>query len=185
MPQAGTPSGSSDGRAWAVPESLRPALAQRYGPVLSGAAADRRIVSLGVFGSCGDRVTQRAIELGHLPLIGIVDYRTRRDEPVAPGAFALLARRRTVRVTNPPGLLTERLREAVRELAGSGGGLIEVAGEEDLGSLALVESLPLGATVIYGIPGEGVSFVEVDATSKEHVRELIGRMELRRIDRGD
>jgi len=185
MPRAGTRSASSDARAWAVPESLRATLAERYGPVFSGEDADRRLVKLGVFGACGDRVTARAIELRHLPLIGIVDHKTRRNEPVDPTVFRPLALRRLVRVKNPPGLLTEALRIAVRELVEAGGGLIEVEGEEDLGSLALVESLPAGATVIYGIPGAGVSFVRVDAVSKEHVRNLIAQMELRRIDRGN
>ncbi len=86
---------------------------------------------------------------------------------------------------NPAGVLTERLRRAVRQLVEAGGGLIEVDGEEDLGSLALVESLPAGATVIYGIPGEGVSFVRVDAIAKENVRHLVALMELRRLDLGD
>lgn len=185
MPRVGTRSASSEERAWAVPESLRATLAEQYGPVYSGEEADRRIRSLGVFGSCGDRVTQRAIELGHLPLIGIVDYKTQRNEPIDPGSFRALATRRSVRVRNPPGLLTERLRSAVKELVAEGGGLIEVDGEEDLGSLALVESLPAGATVIYGIPGAGVSFVRVDAVAKEHVRHLIALMELRRTPRGD
>jgi uncharacterized protein (UPF0218 family) len=185
MPRAGTRSASSDERAWAVPESLRATLGERYGPVYAGAEADRRLIALGTFGACGDRVTARAIELDHPPLVGIVDYKTQRHEPVDPASFRSLALRKVVRVKNPPGLLTERLRLAVRELIASGGGLIEVDGEEDLGSLALVESLPAGATVIYGIPGAGVSFVRVDAASKEHVRHLIAQMELRRIDRGD
>jgi len=185
MPRAGTRSASSDERAWAVPESLRATLAERYGPVYTGSEADRRLLALGTFATCGDRVTARALELDHPPLVGIVDYKTRRNEPVDAKAFRPLADRRLVRVRNPPGFLTERLRVAVRELVASGGGLIEVDGEEDLGSLALVESLPAGATVIYGIPGAGVSFVRVDAAAKEHVRQLIAQMELRRIDRGD
>lgn len=186
MPRVDTRSGSSDPeRAWVVPGSLRSTLAERYGPVYSGSEADRRLRALDLFGSCGDRVTARAIELGHPPLIGIVDYRTRRNEPVDPGVFAPLRARRNRRVTNPPGMLTERLRRAVREMIVAGGGLLEVDGEEDLGSLALVESLPIGATVIYGIPGEGVSFVTVDATSKDHVRQLIARMEPRRLSDGD
>ncbi|MGI0155131.1 MAG: DUF359 domain-containing protein, partial [Thermoplasmata archaeon] len=115
--------------------------------------------------------------------LGIVDYKTRRQEPVDPGAFAPLAARRRLRVVNPPGFLTEQLRSAVRTMVAAGGGLIEVDGEEDLGSLALVESLPPGATVLYGIPGEGVSFVLVDAIAKEHVRRLISRLELRRLPR--
>ena len=185
MPRADTRSASSDERGWVVPESLRATLAQRYGPVYTGEELDQHLLGLGTFGACGDRVTARAIELHRLPLVGIVDYKTQRNEPVDRSVFRPLAERRRVRVRNPPGVLTERLREAVRELVGAGGGLIEVDGEEDLGSLALVESLPAGATVIYGIPGAGVSFVRVDAVSKENVRNLIARMELRRIDRGD
>jgi uncharacterized protein (UPF0218 family) len=185
MPRAGTRSASSDEAAWAVPPALRATLAEKYGPVYAGDEADRRIRVLDVFGACGDRVTARALELGHPPLIGIVDYKTQRNEAVPRDAFRVLAARRTVRVRNPPGLLTESLRRAVQEMVGIGGGLIEVDGEEDLGSLALVESLPAGATVIYGIPGEGVSFVRVDAVAKEHVRQLIAQMETRRFGRGD
>ena len=185
MPRAGTRSASSDGRAWAVPDSLRPMLAERYGPVFAGPEADQRILALRLFATCGDRVTARALELRHPPLIGIVDYTTRRHEPIPPNTFRALGARRTVRVRNPAGSLTEELRTAVKELIQDGGGLIEVDGEEDLGSLALVESMPAGATVIYGIPGEGASFVRVDAVSKEHVRHLIQQMELRRIGHGD
>jgi len=185
MPQAGTRSASSERRVWVVPDSLRATLAEKYGPVYSGSDADRRIAALGVFGACGDRVTARALELGHPPLVGIVDYKTQRHEPIAPDAFRGLASRRVVRVRNPAGSLTEDLRTAVKELVRDGGGLLIVDGEEDLGSLALVEALPAGATVIYGIPGEGVSFVRVDAVSKEHVRHLIAQMELRRTGRGD
>ncbi len=177
MPAGGTPSGSSDLATRVVPDSLRPRLAQRYGPVLAGAAAEERIRSLEVFGSCGDRVTAEAIRVGRIPLVGIVDFKTQRREPVDPSVFAPLAARARRRVKNPPGILTRELRTAVRELLRSGGGLVEVEGEEDLGSLALVESLPLGATVIYGIPGEGVSFVTVDADAKARVRALIDAME--------
>jgi uncharacterized protein (UPF0218 family) len=184
MPAAGTRSASSSDRVWVVPEALRATFAERYGPVFQGSEAEDRLRALHVFGSCGDRVTAQAIQLGHLPLVGIVDYKTRRSEPVARNAFAALAARRRLSVKNPPGMLTERLRRAVKEMVEAGGGLIEVEGEEDLGALALVESLPLGATVIYGIPGAGVSFVTVDAVAKDHVRRLIGTMELRRLDLG-
>jgi len=185
MPRAGTRSASSDTTGWVVPESLRPELARRYGPVLAGAEADRALRALALFASCGDRVTLRALELGHPPLVGIVDYKTQREERIDPEAFEPLAARRRLRVKNPAGTLTDGLCDAVRELVAAGGGLLEVDGEEDLGSLALVETLPAGATVIYGIPGAGVSFVRVDATAKEHVRQLIGRMERRKVDLGD
>jgi GTP-dependent dephospho-CoA kinase len=185
MTRAGTRSASSNGRVWVVPDALRPTLAERYGPVFSGEEADRRIRSLRRFGACGDRVVARALELGNPPLVGIVDYKSRREEPVPPGTFRALGVRRTIRVVNPAGRLTEALRTAVRELVSADGGLIEVEGEEDLGALALVESLPLGATVIYGIPGAGVSFVLVDDVAKAHVHNLVAQMELRRSGHGD
>ncbi len=184
MPRAATRSESSEERVWVVPEGLRGALADRYGPVFAGEEAEARIRHLRLFGSCGDRVTALALALGKVPLVGIVDYTTQRNEPVDRRAFEVLARKRSVEVRNPPGMLTERLRRAVRELAAGDGGLIVVRGEEDLGALALVESLPVGATVIYGIPGAGVSFVPVDAVGKERVRALIAQMELRRVDLG-
>ena len=184
MPPAGTPSASSNDLAWVVPESLRPALAQRYGPVYSGPEVDRRVRSLTTFASCGDMVTALAVRLGHLPLVGIVDLKTQRNDPISREMFVPLAARRHVKVRNPAGTLTQRLRSAVKQMVETGGGLLEVEGEEDLGSLALVESMPLGATVIYGIPGAGVSFVTVDAVAKDHVRQLIDRMEPRRLDLG-
>jgi uncharacterized protein (UPF0218 family) len=184
MRAGGTRSGSSDERVWVVPEALRPTFAERYGPVYSGAEAERRIRALGLFASCGDRVTSDALRLGHPPFVGVVDLKTRRNEPIDPAAFAALAARRHVKVRNPAGMLTERLRRAIRETIQAGGGLVEVDGEEDLGALALVEAMPAGATVIYGIPGAGVSFVAVDAVTQEHVRGLVAQMEIRRMDLG-
>jgi|SRR5690348_17064811 len=176
MRAAGTPSGSSEPGDRVVPASLRPKLAALYGPVLAGAEAEAKIRSLGLFASCGDRVTADALNLGHPPFVGIVDGKTQRDDPVDRSVFAPLAAKRSMTVRNPPGVLTRALRATVRALVDAGGGLLEVDGEEDLASLALVESLPAGATVIYGIPGAGVSFVTVDAAAKDQVRTLIASM---------
>jgi GTP-dependent dephospho-CoA kinase len=175
---------SSEQTAWVVPDSQRALFSARYGPVYSGAEVDRRMSHLTQFATCGDRVTAQAIEIGHLPFLGVVDYKTQRNDPIDPAVFRPLAARRIVRVRNPAGMLTEGLRRAVREMIQAGGGLIVVEGEEDLAALALVESMPSGATVIYGIPGAGASFVAVDAAAQANVRELIERMERRRVDLG-
>ncbi len=171
--------------AWVVPPALRPRLAERYGPVLAGAEADRRIRTLKVFGTCGDMVTAQAVRLGKTPLVALVDYKTKRNEPVDPTTFNELAKRAVRKVHNPPGMLTEALRTAVHDLVFEGGGLVVVDGEEDLGALALVEALPAGATVIYGIPGAGASFVPVNARTKDHARALIAQMEYRKVTLGD
>lgn len=185
MPRDATRSASSEANAWSVPAELRDQLAQRYGPVLNGTEAEHAVQGLGEFATCGDRVTADAIRWGHAPRLGIVDYVTLRHEPIDRGVFRPLADRREVRVVNPAGTLTDRLYHAVKETWDAGGGLIEVVGEEDLGSLALVAQLPLGTTVIYGIPSEGASFVKVDRAAKDRVQQLLARMERRRIDLGD
>ncbi len=179
-----TRSVSSEQEVWVVPPGLRPRLAERYGPVYTGTAADRRIRELRIFGACGDMVTGQALRLGKMPLVAIVDFKTHRNDPVDRAVYAPLAKKRVLRVRNPPGMLTDQLRKAVHDLVLEAGGLIEVDGEDDLGSLALVEALPSGATVIYGIPGAGVSFVPVNARTKDHARALIAQMELRKVDLG-
>ncbi len=185
MPRDATRSASSEPNAWVVPAALRGELAARYGPVRTGPDADRALTELADFATCGDRVTRDAIRLGHLPRLGIVDFVTQRREPIDAEGFAPLAARGGVRIPNPAGTLTDALVRAIRERWAGGGGLIVVEGEEDLASLALVRELPLGATVIYGIPGEGASFVRVDGRAKAHVQQLLDRMERRRIDLGD
>ena len=185
MPPDATRSASSKDEAWVVPASLRSALSNSYGPIVSGPQVLERLRTLGEFASCGDRVTSDALRAGCPPKLALVDYRTLRSEPIDRTLFRPLAARRVVTVRNPPGMLTDRLWDAVKTVWSEGGGLIEVEGEEDLGALALIAQLPAGATVIYGIPGAGVSFVPVTTTAKEHVHELLNRMERRRVDLGD
>jgi GTP-dependent dephospho-CoA kinase len=176
MPADDTPSGSSEPGLWILPDSLRPAFQRPYGPVYQGGEFTERLRTLSVFATCGDRVTADALALGVYPIVGIVDYKTQRRDPVDPSAFAGLALRRRVAVKNPPGTISSGLRWAVRDLLHAGGGLVEVEGEEDLGVMVLVEFLPLGATVLYGVPGVGVCFLSVDLAAKSRVQELFQAM---------
>ncbi len=181
---AATRSGSSEGRAWILPESLRSTFRLRYGPVRSGLEAERAILGLQLFATCGDWVTAQAIELGKIPFIGIVDLKTQRNARVDPNAFTPLAQRGVTYARNPAGMITEELREAVKLLFAGGGGLLTVDGEEDLAVMPLIEVLPFGATVIYGVPGEGASFLTVDAEAKARVAKLLAEMEVRRVNLG-
>lgn len=183
MPTGATHSVSSERRtAWILPEALRPTFQQRYGPVHAGSEAEREMRKLSLFATCGDLVTGQAIALGRLPLVGVVDFKTQRHDPVDPLAFEPLGARRRVRVWNPSGMISDDLREAVHDLVDHGGGLVEVDGEEDLAVMPLIECLPLGATVLYGIPGEGVCFLSVDLAAKGRVEALFHQMEHRMVD---
>lgn len=186
MPRDATRSASSEpGGAWVVPESLRSELAQSYGPIVRGPKVAETLRTVGEFATCGDRVTADALDAGCLPKLAVIDFHTLRSEPFDRARFRALADRTTVSIRNPPGMLTDALWTAIGSLWNGGGGVIEVEGEEDLATLALIAQLPSGATVIYGIPGAGASFVHVDATAKDHVQRLLDRMERRQVDLGD
>jgi GTP-dependent dephospho-CoA kinase len=185
MPPGGMPSASSEPRiAWILPDSLRPAFQQPYGPVWSGPRVATEIRKLGQFATCGDLVTSRAIAIGRVPFIGVVDYKTQRHETIDANAFAPLAAVRHRRVWNPAGMISDELRQAVGELVELGGGLLEVDGEEDLAVMPLIERLPVGASVLYGIPGEGVCQLSVDAAAKARVAALFQQMPHQTIQEG-
>ena len=157
---------------------LRRELGRPLGPVLTGEAAEAAVRKAGRLATCGDVVTEAALGWGIRPFIGVMDGRTQRGDPrpVSPGTRGAFPRVRSVR--NPPGEITVELQEGIRALADVGGGLLLVDGEEDLALLPLLEVLPDRTTVIYGQPGAGVAFVEVDRSSRARARALMDRMEV-------
>ena len=157
---------------------LRAELGLPLGPVRAGEAADDAIRRAGRLAACGDVVTAGALALGVTPFVAVMDGRTQRGnpQPVPPSTIRAFPRVRSA--TNPPGEITVALQEALRALVDEGGGLLLVEGEEDLVVLPLVEGLPDRTTVIYGQPGAGVAFVEVDRSSRARARALMDRMEV-------
>jgi hypothetical protein len=49
---------------------------------------------------------------------------------------------------------------------------VEVTGEEDLAALPAMLAAPLGSTVVYGQPGEGMVRVAVTPEARRRAREL-------------
>jgi len=83
-----------------------------------------------------------------------------------------------VKVTNPPGHITNELVNAVKEaylgiIKDGKQRIIEVDGEEDLAGVPAVLLAPLGSLVLYGQPGEGVVVVEVTEERKETLLSIL------------
>ena len=176
---AATRSGSNEpARHLRLSPGLRGELGAPLGPVLAGEAANEAVRRAGRLATCGDVVTEGALGLGVIPFLAVMDGRTQRGTP-RPLASATRAAFPQVRTApNPPGEITVALQEELRALVDQGGGLLLVEGEEDLALLPLVEVLPDRTTVIYGQPGAGVAFVEVDRSSRARARALMDRMEV-------
>ncbi len=169
-----------------LPPGLRGAFKRPFGPVYTDAAAllddaGRPVIAV------GDVVSYHLRAAGHRPAVAVIDGRTER-EAVDDGIREALSdpeRRRDV--ANPPGTLSEPLLCALADVAAEFGGgadaegggavTIVVDGEEDLATLPAVLVAPIGATVVYGQPGDGMVRVAVTADAKAEMRSLLERMD--------
>jgi uncharacterized protein (UPF0218 family) len=164
-----------------LPSELRGAFKEPLGPVYTDAAAllsdaGRPVIAV------GDVVTYHLRAAGHRPAVAVIDGRTERtavDEEVRE-ALSDPERRRDV--VNTPGTLEEPLLSALANAVDRVGDgtdpiTIVVDGEEDLATLPAVLVAPVGATVVYGQPGEGMVRVAVTSETKTEMRSLLERMD--------
>lgn len=129
----------------------------------------------------GDVVTYHLYEAGTTPDVSVVDGLTKRekvDEQVAEAVRGVTDSARELRVENPAGTVTRELVETLLDaLANPGPTVVVVDGEEDLVTLPAIVAAPLGASVVYGQPDEGMVHASVTEASKTEMRELLGRMD--------
>ncbi|WP_338741027.1 GTP-dependent dephospho-CoA kinase family protein [Haloplanus salilacus] len=123
----------------------------------------------------GDVVTYHLIRVGRHPDVAVIDGRTERarvDEAVAEGLPEP-----GIEVDNPPGTLSRDLLDAlVTALAADDPTVVGVDGEEDLATLPAIVATPLGGSVVYGQPGEGMVLVPVTESTRATARDLLDRM---------
>nr|WP_158058804.1 GTP-dependent dephospho-CoA kinase family protein [Halorussus halophilus] len=129
----------------------------------------------------GDVVTSHLEQAGRTPDVAVVDGLTKREEvggEVAEVVAALIENTNCVEVENPAATLTREMVVALRDALRSGEPTtIVVDGEEDLVALPAIVAAPIGASVVYGQPNEGMVHAEVTAKLKEEMRELLGKMD--------
>ena len=160
-----------------LPSDLRGAFKDPFGPVYTDAAAllddaGRPVIAV------GDVVTYHLLEAGHRPAVAVVDGRTER-EAVDEKVRETVSDHETVRkVANPPGALETSLLTALADAVNAESPItIVVDGEEDLATLPGVLVAPLGGTVVYGQPGEGMVSVAVTDGAKAEMRSLLREFE--------
>lgn len=183
-------------QAYLLPDALRRELAAPFGPVLDTEALRGALAESDALVAVGDVVSLTLKQLGLTPRLFVCDYQTQRGRTAGPPAHASAASsaafdaarfeaelgawgRIAFRVRNPAGQVTREAWDAIRL------GLeadpadcpvrIVVEGEEDLLGLPCFLEAPAGAKVLYGMPGQGVVVVPVDARLQERVRALLGR----------
>ncbi len=158
-----------------LPDSLRTALKEPFGPVISGEFTDA--LGEGPIATVGDVVTRDALEADVLPEVMIIDGKTKRTEQADP--LDLPDQLHRVPVENPAARITDALWQAVATAyANASCTLIEVDGEEDLATLPAIVHAPEGANVVYGQPDEGAVVVTVDQITRERALDVLAQMEV-------
>ncbi len=163
-----------------LPECMRGELKEPLGSV-TAEVEEERLGGDGRVVAVGDMVAYHLLEAGVAPDIAVVDGRTKReevDEEVVESWSALPVFRR---VENEPGTVSRGLVVALREALGGNergdGVLVEVDGEEDLAVLPALVLADEGDIVLYGQPGEGMVYVEVNDEKSARALDLLRRMD--------
>ena len=149
-----------------LPRERRRDFAWPRGLLCSGPACTTLIPRRAPLACVGDIVSKYCledIERGALrpPLAVLVyDAKTRRSERLSgitpPSIFEIH------RIANPPGTITAEAMSLLCRLARTGGlHAVRVDGEEDMLALPLIECMPEGSMVTYGVPGRGMALIYV------------------------
>ncbi|WP_135825018.1 GTP-dependent dephospho-CoA kinase family protein [Halorussus ruber] len=129
----------------------------------------------------GDVVTYHLERAGVTPDVAVVDGLTKREEvedEVAEGVARLGATASEVHVENPAGAISREMVRTLRAaIADPEPTVIVVEGEEDLVTLPAIVAAPLGASVVYGQPGEGMVHAKVTDDAKAEMCDLLRRMD--------
>jgi len=151
-----------------LPPERRRDFAWPRGLLCSGNGCLSRVPPVERVACVGDVVSTHCVEalgegsLNPSLLIIVFDGKTRRGplEDVKPVG---LERFRLYETSNPPGGITLRALRLICELARASRGLyaVRVDGEEDMLALAVIECMPEGSLVTYGVPGRGMTLILV------------------------
>ncbi len=176
---ASTRSGSDDRRHWVLPDHLRDRMKRVVGKIVSAEDMLREIEDSEFVVTVGDIVTLTLLELGRIPDISIVDYKTKRKPMAEIKKRFDRFEQPEVKVMNPAAEITNELWEAIMDGYANPRQLrIVVEGEEDLASLACISLAPDNTSVIYGIPNRGAMVLQVDQSLRSTVDRMLEQMEV-------
>ena len=171
-----------------LPESLRSAFKTPFGPVYTDTerllsavdetAGDHDHGSTPLL-AVGDVVSYHLLKSGRQPDVMVIDGKTEREAVASEIEARLADPAGTVHeVHNPPAELSEELLVILKKATEADEPVtIRVDGEEDLATLPAIVAAPLGSSVIYGQPGEGMVHVAVTDAQQRDARQLLSQFD--------
>jgi len=163
---------------YTLPDNKRNELRMPLGELITEEDISKREMK-GKIVSVGDMVTATLKRHGIEPDISIIDYKVEREECGEDIKGIIKSGNEDVRkVRNPQREITDELWNTIEtSYAREKRVIIEVEGEEDLAALPAIYLAPLGTTVVYGLPSQGIVFVRVGNDEKNKVLSFLKKME--------
>ena len=164
-----------------LPDDLRDLLKQPMGNLFSEKQLIDFLKDKNLIISVGDQVTYTILKYSIDPIFCIVDFKTRRGKfPIESIDLIKSYGEEVINVINPKGTITDELWDAIKKAFENNSKniktRIEVDGEEDLASLAVISMAPSDAIIIYGLPDKGVLAIRPTNDNKKIVKEVLGKM---------
>lgn len=162
-------------------ENLRLELKKPMGFLCEKEADIAGKINPGFLITVGDISTKYFTNREKIPKISIVDFMVKRRKKFS--SFSQLGfsgRERILRIRNEAGFLTPELfliLEKIFSFKTDLNFLIKVKGEEDLSVLPVLLRAPLGFSIFYGQPGEGMIRVEATEDNKKKAYEIVSQFE--------
>ncbi len=160
-----------------LPSCKREEFGERIGSVLSESSLPDILDSKKPIISVGDVVSLTLRKYGITPDLSVYDGMTERREMTE---FANLVKSEgwdEVVVQNPAGMITCEMFEAIKEALAGKTQIIRVVGEEDLATLPCMILAPVGSSIVYGWPGEGMMVITTDENITKRAKQLYDLME--------
>lgn len=164
------------GKILFLPEKMRVELHQPFGRVVKRPkffSDPKKIIAI------GDVTAKILNHKGFLPSLSIIDFLVeRKEQDHSLKQLGFKGDEDIFIANNPAGTVTRSLWKTIEDafyINHSKRSVIIVDGEEDLAVIPAILLAPIGFTVCYGQPQEGMVIVKVDRISKSQALELLKR----------
>jgi pantetheine-phosphate adenylyltransferase len=160
-----------------LPDSLRHELQIPWGDILSDIPNNINGFKTIVI---GDETAKRFNEQNINQFLSIVDFLINRQVRFKSLTELGFGRESAQKVKNAHGTMTSELLRAIRDsFQDKKRKVLLVEGEDDLSALAVLLLAPLGFSIFYGQPNQGLIQVQVNEENKEKAFQLVSRFDKR------
>jgi uncharacterized protein (UPF0218 family) len=163
-----------------LPNNLRDFLKEPMGQLVNEKKLLHLLKNEKYIVSIGDLVTYTILKNDIEPILCVVDFKTRRGKcPIEIVKLIKSFGKKSIIIKNPPGTISDDLWKVIEiafENLEADTLRIEIEGEDDLASLAVIYLAPKDVTIIYGLPDKGVLVVKPTFENKKKVKEILDKM---------